>query len=121
MVDTKAGTTVQYSRNRVGRAIRKYKYVQILGGKCSKCGYSKNLSALVFHHAGDKRVIMNSTHLYSNKHVTIMAELTQCELLCHNCHNELHNPYMSMKHIAKVQAAREGGLVGRKLNARYTV
>lgn len=121
MVDTKAGPAVRYSRNRVGRAIRKYKYVQILGGKCSKCGYSKNLSALVFHHAGDKRVIMNSTNLYSNKHVTIMAELTQCELLCHNCHNELHNPYMSMKHIAKVQAAREGGLVGRKLNARYTV
>lgn len=50
-----------------------------------------------------------------------MAELTQCELLCHNCHNELHNPYMSMKHIAKVQAAREGGLVGRMLRQRYAV
>ena len=50
-----------------------------------------------------------------------MAELTQCELLCHNCHSELHNPCMSMKHVAKVQAAREGGLLGRKLNSHYTV
>jgi len=34
--------------------IRKKKLVKLLGGKCEICGYTKCLSALVFHHKNPK-------------------------------------------------------------------
>lgn len=61
------------------------------GGKCAKCGYSKNYAALVFHHKDP--TIKNSTitemiRINSGK---LKAELSNCLLLCSNCHCELHS------------------------------
>lgn len=72
---------------------KKIKAVLSLGGKCISCGYNKNLSALEFHHidpsikefALDLRVFSN---LSDDK---LNIELEKCELLCANCHREVHN------------------------------
>lgn len=48
---------------------RKLKLVELKGGKCEKCGYSKNLSALEFHHidSSNKLFQLDSRHLSNRK------------------------------------------------------
>lgn len=71
---------------------RKKDAVLYLGGKCSKCGYDKNFSVLSFHHknAEDKEFDWNRLRLMAKD--TVKKELDKCDLLCSNCHGELHNP-----------------------------
>lgn len=65
-----------------------------MGGKCTKCGYRKNLAALTFHHNDptlkelqlDRRIMSN----YNMER--LIAEVAKCTLLCSNCHAEHHNP-----------------------------
>lgn len=72
---------------------KKIKAVLSLGGKCTSCGYNKNLAALEFHHidpstkefALDLRVFSNLSDVKLN------IELEKCVLLCANCHREVHN------------------------------
>ena len=63
---------------------------EMLGGKCSKCGYNKCNAALEFHHVDE-----------SNKEFEVAGarygwkrmkpEIEKCILLCANCHREHHN------------------------------
>jgi hypothetical protein len=77
---------------------RKLDIIQAAGGCCSKCGYSKNLAALVFHHsdsdAKDFKLDMRS--LSNRKLAPILDEIRKCILVCANCHAELHNPHLNL-------------------------
>ena len=75
---------------------RKLEFVTGLGGKCSKCGYKKNLAALAFHHVSDKEFKLDVRSLSNRKIDSILKELKKCELLCHNCHAEFHNPALDL-------------------------
>ena len=84
---------------------RKVMLVNRLGGKCSKCGYNKNLGALTFHH---KDITTKSFGIsgrgLSNKPIDeIIEEVDKCILLCHNCHMELHYPHLTDWNIKKEQ------------------
>lgn len=60
------------------------------GGKCERCGYYKCLRALTFHHRDGKDFgIAAKGHTRSWERVK--KELDKCDLLCHNCHMELHD------------------------------
>ena len=73
----------------------KLKCVMDKGGKCCRCGYDKNLSALHFHHLHSKLFVIDSRHLANTKSSLIEAELEKCILLCANCHAEEHYPQMA--------------------------
>jgi hypothetical protein len=64
--------------------------VQYKGGKCQKCGYSKCVAALDFHHRDSiaKDPDWNGMHQWNFEKVKV--ELDKCDLLCSNCHRELH-------------------------------
>lgn len=65
---------------------------------CSKCGYSKNFSAIEFHHRNPEEKETIIGHLMRRtpnnpKNVeTMKKELSKCDLLCRNCHAEIHYP-----------------------------
>lgn len=77
---------------------RKLELIRLMGGKCSKCGYDKNIAALDFHHINpkEKEFQLDSRHL-SNTHMDkIIEEAKKCVLLCANCHREVHYPEQDM-------------------------
>jgi hypothetical protein len=73
------------------RFVIKKKCIEYKGGKCEKCGYSKCLRALVFHHKDPKQkdFPIGGNHCRAWKFVE--SELDKCSLLCSNCHAEAHD------------------------------
>jgi hypothetical protein len=73
---------------------RKIELVDLKGGECSNCGYSKNLAALHFHHLDPnlKEIELDVRRLGNNKMESLLKEVEKCILLCANCHAEEHNP-----------------------------
>jgi len=65
--------------------------IEHLGGKCAKCGYKKYPEVLEFHHRDPSQKDFN----VSKKGLTrswerTKMEIEKCDLLCANCHRELH-------------------------------
>lgn len=83
-------------------ALKKYEYIIKLGGKCSVCGYDKNLSALTFHHTRDKEFTLNARVFSRANEEDLKKELDKCILLCQNCHHELHHPDLNKEKIKKL-------------------
>ena len=84
--------TVQAQKTRGMK--RKDMLIKEHGGECISCGYKKNRSALSFHHRdpAKKSFPLDSRHLSNRTLPVIMEESDKCDLLCLNCHFELHNP-----------------------------
>lgn len=76
--------------------VRKRYFVQLLGGKCSVCGYAKNLAGLAFHHVSGKDFKLDARSLSNRSIEPIQKEVSRCVLLCHNCHMETHNPDLDL-------------------------
>lgn len=69
----------------------KMKIVELLGGKCSACGYNKSLKALHCHHVIPSEKLFNiSSESYRRSWDLVLKEMTKCILLCANCHAEIH-------------------------------
>lgn len=96
--------TNTYHSQTVRALSRKLQLVEMLGGKCSKCGYDKNLSALHFHHIDpSQKNFKLGMRILSNKRMEfILEELKKCELLCANCHAEEHNPELTKENVQKI-------------------
>lgn len=70
------------------RKMLKLKVVIALGGKCAICGYAKCLSAFDLHH-------INPAEKERERDWRIKAngdKIKHLQLLCRNCHAELHHP-----------------------------
>ena len=69
---------------------RKLDAIEYKGGKCQSCGYSKYYGALEFHHRdpSQKEFVWQKMRLVSKDKLT--EELDKCDLLCANCHREVH-------------------------------
>ena len=69
----------------------KIKLVEEFGGKCKICGYNKYVGNLTFHHKDPtKKDFQISQKGKTSSIEKIRLEAMKCELLCHNCHGEVH-------------------------------
>jgi hypothetical protein len=68
----------------------KQKAIDYLGGKCTSCGYNKYYGALEFHHVDPNTKDTVWNHLKKRSWDRIIVELDKCQLLCSNCHKEIH-------------------------------
>lgn len=75
---------VQKRRRKLKKMAVEYK-----GGCCQECGYHKYISVLEFHHRDpNEKDFGISTK--TNSWEIIKNELDKCDMLCANCHRELH-------------------------------
>ena len=75
--------------------------VEYKGGRCSRCGYSRYVGALEFHHLDSTQKDFGiSEKGYTRSWGKVRAEIEKCVLVCANCHRELH---------ASTQLLRESG------------
>lgn len=66
--------------------------VQYKGGKCEVCGYNKCIDALDFHHINPANKLFSIGNKgYTKSWLEIQKELDKCQLICSNCHRELHS------------------------------
>lgn len=71
------------------RIRKKLALVEYKGGQCERCGYSKCIHALEFHHLNPSEKDFNISS--SSKSVEeLKKEADKCQLLCANCHREVH-------------------------------
>lgn len=77
---------------------RKARLIKMKKGCCEFCGYYKNQSALCFHHINPaiKSFPLDIRHCSNNSWDKLVTEAEKCQLLCLNCHAELHNPTFSI-------------------------
>lgn len=92
-----------YIRQKKRGIRRKLKLIQLKGGGCETCGYNKNITALTFHHIDptDKLFNLELRGIANNNWQKVLGELKKCQLLCHNCHHELHHPDFNLKELNK--------------------
>lgn len=65
--------------------------IEYKGGKCSICGYSKCIAALDFHHINpSEKEFGISQKGFSRSWDKVKTELDKCQILCANCHREIH-------------------------------
>jgi IS30 family transposase len=76
------------------RKDKKAKLVDYKGGCCQRCGYNKNIKALQFHHRNpkEKDFQISGTSLSYEK---LLKEVDKCDLLCANCHIEVHDELLA--------------------------
>lgn len=88
---------------RLRHRLKKYKLVQLLGGKCSSCGYDKCLAALHFHHEDPSK---KSFDIGVNRWLSyekLLNEAKKCILLCSNCHAEKHEIKIKSIYIPQIK------------------
>jgi len=68
----------------------KIELMNLLGGKCKKCGYKKCVNALEFHHKEKNKEGHLSKIIKNVSKNKALKEANKCILLCANCHRELH-------------------------------
>lgn len=64
--------------------------INMLGGKCIRCGYDKCIDALDLHHRDPNEKDFTLSQKWTYKLDKLIEEAKKCDLLCSNCHRELH-------------------------------
>ena len=86
-----------FSKKRVEEFInKKLKAINYLGGSCVVCGYKRYYGALEFHHTDPSKKDVSWRDLRKRSWDRIIIELDKCELLCSNCHKEVHGKIISL-------------------------
>jgi len=61
---------------------------------CEICGYKNNLAALTFHHKNSEEKDFEISQGVTRSRESLRVEIAKCDLLCHNCHMEVHYPHL---------------------------
>lgn len=68
----------------------KLQAIRYKGAKCQRCGYDRCVGALEFHHRDPSGKDFSLGHTKNTNFEKVRAELDKCDLLCANCHREIH-------------------------------
>lgn len=72
-------------------------YMEERGGcKCQRCGYDKFIGALEFHHRDPAEKDPAWSRGWNK--IKLKKELDKCDILCANCHREVHHELRTSQH-----------------------
>jgi len=87
--------------------IRRYRTklaaIQLLGGKCIKCGLSGDQAIFQFHHKNPQKKDFTVGNVANKSWESIKHELKKCTLLCANCHSIEHSDRNNKKFLEEVK------------------
>jgi hypothetical protein len=73
------------------RRKKKRELIEYKGGKCQRCGYNKDvLGAYAFHHRDPSEKEFSISRYQKLNTEALYKEVDKCDLLCQNCHAEVH-------------------------------
>ena len=78
----------------ISRQKLKQRAIEYKGGSCQICGYNKCKEALTFHHRNPAEKDFEISGQYI-RWERVKAELDKCDMLCQNCHAEVHTSLRS--------------------------
>lgn len=70
---------------------RKQRIIDVMGGKCTLCGYNRCNDALDLHHLNPEEKDFEVSFRPCISWDRTSAEIKKCILLCANCHREVHS------------------------------
>lgn len=85
----------------------KTRAVEYLGGCCKYCGYNKYFGSLEFHHPNNDKDFGLSQSGITRSWDRVRKELDKCELVCRNCHAEIHADVINNKSMEIKTTNRE--------------
>jgi len=65
--------------------------IALLGGKCTRCGWTGNQAALQFHHKNSAEKDFTIGNVSNKSWDSLKKEMQKCILLCANCHMIEHS------------------------------
>lgn len=80
-------------KKRTKRDKVKKELIALAGGGCKICGYNRSPWSLTFHHRVPHEKEFSLSDLVSYSAKRVQEEAKKCDLLCQNCHMELHERY----------------------------
>ncbi len=70
----------------------KQKLIDHKGGRCQRCGYDKPVARVYeFHHRDPAMKEFGISGYLSRSWQTLVTEVEKCDILCRNCHAEVHD------------------------------
>ena len=67
------------------RKSRKLRFIELLGGKCERCGAKENLE---FDHLQPRQKNFIISKFIDRADINLLDEVNKCQLLCKKCHHE---------------------------------
>ena len=76
------------------------RWYEIVGNTCIRCGYNKSTAALDFHHRDPSEKLFGIGTAFNARNPDtcsrvvrdqVLMEVAKCDLLCSNCHREIHD------------------------------
>ena len=96
--------TNTYEYQRLRGIKRKVYLIDLRGGCCEICGYNKNIATFDFHHRdpNDKEHQLDIRKLANSSMEWVLSEFEKCDLLCSNCHREIHSPQLNLNNVREL-------------------
>lgn len=73
--------------------IKRKQLIEYKGGKCEKCNLQSEYAQVYnFHHIDIKNFALDAIQCKNKSMIELQQEADNCQLLCFNCHLDLHHP-----------------------------
>ena len=80
--------------------------VEHAGGACKICGYNKCVNALEFHHRDPSEKSFSIGTSGGKSYSSLTEEMKKCDLVCANCHREIHEEIENEKNLHRERILR---------------
>lgn len=95
---------------KVRRYRQKKRAVEMLGGKCCRCGWFGNIAGFEFHHVDGRTKETTIGNVANKSWEVVKNELKKCILLCATCHRIEHSNNEGEAFLVAVDKYQGAGL-----------